>query len=526
MKKVVVASLLAVASVAVGGQSVVAQTPAESTPQSSTAPASGGIQMSPAEYKAYTDAMAQTSPQAKAAALESYLTAYPNSAVKAATLQNLMITYSGFDAAKTLSTADKLLQVQPDNLRALALESIFHKQDADKATDPAAKQAALDQAASFAQKALSAAKPADMNQADFDKLKQSVTPSLYSAIAADAAAKKDMKTAITNYTEELKAAPPAATTTPGAVLQDTYYLGLAYYQSTPPDYLNCTWFTARAAAFAPEPYKTEFQKVATYCYKKYHGNSDGYDAAVAGVQSSLFPPATWAATVKPAPSPADIVAQVIASTPDLATLAVSDKEFILQNGKPEDAAKVWDTIKGKSVQLPDVTVVSATESAIQASVSDDAVQSKTADFTFNMKEPLKTVPAPGTKVTLTGTYSSYTVGGQTRGTATESTVATPAAAGPTTTAPGAPATPTTGTAAPATPPTGTTATPAAPGTTTPPPAGTAAPATPAATPAAAPAAPGPVMIIMSDSAIVQPAAAKKPAATHHRTTTRRSTRRR
>ncbi|HZY63007.1 MAG TPA: hypothetical protein VFE38_10800 [Edaphobacter sp.] len=492
MKKVVVASLLAVASVAVGGRSMVAQTQ-ENT--GAAAQSSGGIQMSPAEYKAYNDAISQTNPQAKAAALESYLTAYPNSQVKAATLQNLMITYSGFDAAKTLSTADKLLQVQPDNLRALALESIFHKQEADKATDPAAKQAALDQSASFAQKALSAAKPADMNQADFDKLKESVTPSLYSAIAADAAAKKDMKTAIDNYTKELKAAPPAATTTPGAVLQDTYYLGLAYYQSTPPDYLNCTWFTARAAAFAPEPYKSEFLKVATYCYKKYHGNSDGYDAAVAGVQSNLFPPPTWAASVKPAPSPADIVAQVIASTPDLSTLAISDKEFILQNGKPEDAAKVWDTIKGKSVELPDVTVVSATENQIQASVSDDAVQSKTADFTFNMKEPLKTVPAPGTKITLSGTYSSYTVGGQERGTA----AATPAA-------PGAAAAPTTA------PTTGTTTTPPAESTATPPPAGT---ATPAAAPAAAP---GPVMIIMSDAAVSQPKApAKKPAATHHRT---------
>ena len=36
---------------------------------------------------------------------------------------------------------------------------------------------------------------------------------------------------------------------------------------------------------------------------------------------------------------------MIAETPDLGSLAVSDKEFILQNGKPEDAAKVWDTIK-------------------------------------------------------------------------------------------------------------------------------------------------------------------------------------
>jgi hypothetical protein len=426
--------------------------------------------MSPAEYKAYNDAIGQSTPQAKAAALESYLTAYPNSAVKASTLQMLMTTYSSFDPAKTLSTADRLLQVQPDNLAALTFEVFLHKQEADKTTDPAAKQAALEAAAGFAQKGLAATKPKEMSDADFEKMKASVTPGFYGAIAADAANKKDMKTAITNYTEELKASPPAATTTPGTVLQDTYYLGLAYYQSTPPDYLNCTWFTSRAAAFAPEPYKSEFLKVATYCYKKYHGNDEGYDAVTAAVQANLFPPPTF--SVKPAPSPADIVAQVIASTPDLATLAVSDKEFILQNGKPEDAAKVWDTIKGKSVQLPDVTVVSATENAIQASVSDDAVQSKVADFTFNMKESLKTVPEPGSKVTLSGIYASYTVGGV-------------APAGEATAAPAA---------------------------------GEAPAAAPAATPApaASAAAPGPVMIVMSDSALVEPkkAPAKKPAPAH------------
>jgi hypothetical protein len=512
MNKVVVASLLAVATIVVGGQSMVGQAPA--SPDAS-AQSSGGVQMSPAEYKAYNDAIAQTSPQAKAAALETYLTTYPQSAVKADTLQLLMITYSSFDPAKTLSTADRLLQVQPDNLRALTFEVYFRKQDADKATDPAAKQAALDAAADFAKKGLAAPKPKEMSDADYAKLKDSVTPGFYGAIAADAAAKKDMPTAITNYTAELKASPPAATTTPGLTLQDTYLLGLAYYQSTPPDYVNCTWFTSRAAAFAPEPYKSEFLKVATYCYKKYHGNSEGYDAVTAAVQTSLFPPSTF--SIKAAPSPADIVAQVIASTPDLSTLAISDKEFILQNGKPEDAAKVWDTIKGKSVQLPDVTVVAATDTAIQASVSDDAVQSKTADFTFNMKEPLKTVPAPGTKVTLSGTYSSYAVGGVTSGAAGAPAApsTTPAPAPAVTPAPGASTT---------TPEPGASTT-----TATAPDAATTAPAATAAAPAAAvaPAPPaaagpaGPVMIVMSDATIVEPkkAPAKRASPAHH--TTRR-----
>ena len=143
--------------------------------------------------------------------------------------------------------------------------------------------------------------------------------------------------------------------------------------------------------------------------------------------------------VKPAPTPADIVNQVIASTPDLATLAPGDKEFILQNGTPDQAAKVWDTVKGKSVELPGVKVIASTATQVQVAVSDDAVQNNTADFTFNLTPP-EDIPepkasatavqkaaykkkvdeakkladdtaaatAPGKTVTLDGTYASFT----------------------------------------------------------------------------------------------------------------------
>jgi len=475
MKKVVVASLLAVAGVALATQPGVAQT--QVNLGSNAQATSGGIQMSPAEYKAYNDAITQTNPQAKSAALESYLEAYPQSAVKADTLQLLMLTYSSFDPAKTLSTADRLLQVDPNNLRAYTFEVFFRMQNAEQSKDPSVMQTGLDSAADYAKKGLAVTtKPKDMSQDDFDKVKAAATPVFYRAIGRDAFNKKDMAGAISAFKSELASVPVAETTAPGPLLQDTYTLGQAYYGSTSPDYVNCTWYTSRAANFAPEPYKSQMLPLAKYCYKKYHGADDGYDAVTAAVATNLNPPAGF--TIKPAPSPADIVANVIATTPDLATLAVSDKEFILQNGKPEDAAKVWDTIKGKSVELPNVTIVTATNTVITASVSDDAVQSKTADFTFNMGTPLKTVPAVGSQVTLSGTYSSYTVGGVTKGTAD----ATPAAA-----APGAPATP-------ATPATGAAAAQATP----------AAPATPAA-------APGPVMIIMSDGAVVEP---KKPTPVH------------
>ena len=403
MKKVVVASLLAVASVAPVTRMAFAQTQVN---LGSNAQSAGGVQMSPAEYKAYNDAISQSTPQTKAPALEAYLTAYPQSAVKASTLEQLMLAYSSFDPVKTLDAADRLLQVDPNNLRALTFAVYFRQQTGDQATDPAAKQAAYDKAAEFAKKGLTVTKPAEMSDADFNALKAAATPVFYRAIAAAALGKKDAATAIDALQKSLASVPEAETAKPGPLLQDTFTLGSAFYQSTPPDFAKCAWFAARAAGLAPEPYKTQMMPLAKYCYKKFHGADDGFDALLAAATAHLNQPADFA--IKPAPSPADIVKQVIASTPDLATLAVSDKEFILQNGTPEDAAKVWDTIKGKSVQFPDATVVSVTDTALLVAVSDDAVQSKTADFTFQLAAPLKTPPAVGSKVTVTGTYASFT----------------------------------------------------------------------------------------------------------------------
>ena len=279
MKKAVVASLLAVVSIAPGTRSAWSQSQVNSgSGAQQPAPATGaGVQMAQPEYNAYNNAITQTTPQTKAAALESYLTTYPQSAVKADVLQQLMVAYSGFDQTKTLDAADRLLQVDPTNLRALTLEVYFRKASADQLTDAAAKQSALDKAAEYAQKGLTATKPKDMSDADFKTLQGSANPIFYSAIATAALNKKDTATAITNFKQELAAVPADATTKPGPVLQDTYFLGLAYLQSTPPDYINCTFYVSRFVAFAPEPYKSQMVPTAQYCYKKYHGNVEGYE---------------------------------------------------------------------------------------------------------------------------------------------------------------------------------------------------------------------------------------------------------
>ncbi len=394
MKKVVLATLLACAVTALGLPSAFAQTPVQLGSQ----PA-GQIQMPDAEYTVYSNAMNQSNPQAKAAGIETYLASYPNSAVKLDTLVTLMSTYSGFDAAKTLNAADRVLQLDPTNLQALTFEAYLRKLNADSLTDPTAKQAALDAAAQYAQRGLAAPKPTATPATAFKTLQATAFPIFYNTVGDAATAKKDNATAIDAYKKLLNYVPLAETENPKTYLQDVYQLASAYYQSTPPDYLDCTFYMSRFVAYAPEPYKSQAVPVAKYCYTKFHGGPDGYDALVAAATANLNPPAGLFASITPAPTPVQVINNLFNTTPDLATLAVGDKEFVLQNGTPDQAAKVWSTIVGKSVELPGALVIASSPTVLKVAISDDSVQGKTADFTFNMTPP-EEIPEPSAKATL------------------------------------------------------------------------------------------------------------------------------
>jgi hypothetical protein len=135
---------------------------------------------------------------------------------------------------------------------------------------------------------------------------------------------------------------------------------------------------------------------------------DGFPAIQSEVQTTLNPPADYKPTAAPPPpSPADQAHQAVVSTPDLKTLSLSDKEFILFNGTPDDAAKVWAVLNGITAEIPG-KVIEATADSVQIAVTDDNKQTNKADLTINMKEPLKTVPAVGSDVSYIATFDSYT----------------------------------------------------------------------------------------------------------------------
>jgi len=405
MKKSALASLLALATLSPGIVSLV-----HAQAAAAPAPASGQITIKdPAEYNDYTNAVGQSTPAAKAAAIEAFLTKYPNSVVKVDLLEVLMASYQqAGDMTKTLDAADRLLAADPGNLRALAISVYIEKSQAATKTTPADAQPILDKAAAQAQTGLSATKSGNMPDADFQKLKAATAPIFQSAIAQDDENKKDFAGATAAFNAELKAYPDAAQTQSGPGLNDTYLLGQAYAQQVPPDLKNAVWFLTRAAQFAPPQAKPQIEKAAEYFYNKYHGSMDGYPAIQALAQANLFPPAEYNPTpAPPPPSPADLAAQTVSSTPDLKTLSLGDKEFILFNGKPEDAEKVWTVMKGQRVQVPG-QIVSATAESVQVAVTEDSKQNNKADFTINMKTPLKTVPSIGTTVTFVATFDSYT----------------------------------------------------------------------------------------------------------------------
>jgi len=405
MKKVVLASVLAIAT------STFCAVPLVLAQDSITI-------KDPAELNTYQNAIGTAAPAAKAAALEDFLTKYPQTVLKVQVLNTLLGTYQGLnDQPNMIKTAKRLLDADPSNLRAAFAYVFLTKQQATAkaATDPAAAQPMLDDAANVAQAALKVTAPSansGVSAEDFVKLKTATTPIFESAIATDDVGKKDYKDAITNYLEELKSYPDLGQPAGAPGINETYLLGQAYVSEDPKDLPNGIFYLERAAQYAPAAAKDQVEKAAEYWYQKYHGGMDGFDAVKTAAHDNATPPATFAITPAPPPPAPDKLAHDAlypASGPptDIKTMALGDKEFVLTNGNQADADTVWATMKGTRVQVPG-TVVQATADSVQLAVSPDSQQTKTADFTVNFTKPLTDVPAIGSSVKYDATFDSYT----------------------------------------------------------------------------------------------------------------------
>lgn len=364
----------------------------------------------PAEFNAYQMATTQSDPKAKASALEGFLKAYPQSVVKNSVLDILVDTYQGLgDQDHALTAATGLLQLEPNNMKAIFVSVAIKKVQCAKTSDAQT----CDDAAALARKGLATPKPAKVSDDDWKKQIGTVYPIFHSVIALDdVQAKKDYKAAISEYRTELMLYPPDATKS-GLGLVDTLQLAEMYIKPEVKDLVQAVWFYSRAWNFAPPAYKAQIEPKIEYYYKKYHGNLDGLDNIKTLAAATVFPADTF--QISAAATPAEIAHKVVVETSDLNSLNLGDKEFILAAGTKEDADKLWALMKDKATPVPGV-VIEATATVIKLAVTQDAKDAKIADFIVNMKAPLadKDIPAVGAEfktqpaAELDGFYDSFT----------------------------------------------------------------------------------------------------------------------
>ena len=125
MKKILVTVVLGVAAIAAAqtpaqpAQGQPAAAPAQAQP---SAPASQApVIKDPAEYNAYVGAIGQKDPAAEISGLEAFLTQYPNSIMKPQALDVLMALYQQTNNPKVMDVAPRVLEVNPDNVKALVV---------------------------------------------------------------------------------------------------------------------------------------------------------------------------------------------------------------------------------------------------------------------------------------------------------------------------------------------------------------------------------------------------------------------
>jgi len=374
MKKLVFATAMALAGICL------AHTP--QLPAQAPAPDAGQVQLPADQYNAYQSAITQTDPAAKASALESFLTTYPQTPIKKTILDQLIDAYQqAKNPAKALDAATRLLQVDPNNPKAILVSVYFDVADCKKAVDPQTGNLSdpqpCDNAAILAQKGLTIAKPAEMDDATWKNFTTAYYPVFHSAIALDyVQSKKNYAGAIDEYTKELMLYSPEQTQS-GPGLVDTLYLAEALAKpSDKKDVIKAIWFYARAWDFAPAAYKPQIEPKLDYWYKRFHGTLDGdaaiktqLDAIKAQAQTSLFPPDSF--KIDPAPTPAQLADHAYHSG-DPKLLSLEDKEYILANGEDTIANGLWALLKGQQSPVPGViitaqaTVLKVTVTAIAA----------------------------------------------------------------------------------------------------------------------------------------------------------------
>jgi tetratricopeptide (TPR) repeat protein len=398
MKKFVIAAVLIATTTAF------TQTP--SAPQSGSASQQKVIK-DPAEYNAYITATGLTDPNQKAAALESFVTTYPNSVVKEDALAAEMAAYQqAGNAAQSAAVAQRVLQANPNNVPALVVSVYGKVVQAKQTNNMNLLMEAGDQAARGLPALDTWTKPEGMADADFTKQKTVFGQILNNAAGTAALNKKDYAAAQKYFLAAVTANPTSA--------DDTYNLALSYLSPRPmtdQNMLNGLWYLGKALNLVGGNAAAEKQ-ISDYgksVYRRYHGADDGYEQFLAQVKAAPAgpPPADLATMIKKAPSPAEQVRDIIAKNPDIKSQDFGTWVLILTYGDQQTKDTAFAQIKDQPFKFQG-QVISSDANSVDIALTQDAIEAKKAEVKVMMEEPFKKAPAAGSQLAFQANPASYT----------------------------------------------------------------------------------------------------------------------
>ena len=377
------------------------------------APAAGQVPGDPvAQQKAYDAILVNPDATKRAEALELFIAFYPNSPLIVGAHEQLMASWQAAkEPAKADAAANKLLQIDPNNVRALA-NRVYVGRTRLAAGDTAGLAAVV----AMAERGLAALpkwqKPDGLPAQEFTRLKLQATAIFDSVLAFAAQQAKDFPRARRYYLDSVTIDPDN--------LQDTYQLSVILLDNKPLDPLGF-WYAARAIALARaaknDAAAAGIDKYARPRYHGYHGSEEGWDALISRVSNGQrLPPDNFGESISRALTTAEAAVQAVAMH-NPSTLSFADWEFILAQrdasaANKEAADKVWKAIvdkqKGGEARLKIlVKVVSAAPDRLKAAITEENQQSGTADIDIALERPLSPLPSPGVKIAVIGVLGDY-----------------------------------------------------------------------------------------------------------------------
>jgi len=246
-----------------------------------------------AEFSALMDAINVQDPKQKVAAMDAFLVQYPQSTAKAMVLEEMLEAYARMgDHANEVATANRVLQLEPDNLRAVAILTLFARGCVEQypvrpGTD--ASKELLD----LGQRGLASLPEWLKTQAplpsDAARLRDGLTM-IFAGVAGRGALQNEDYQSARKFYEQALAIDPLH-------LPDLYELALADLRMNPVD-PNGFWYCGKAMSLpSPPQNKVAKEAFSGYCktqWQAHGGKSEEWNQLVGSTEKDAKPPKDFA----------------------------------------------------------------------------------------------------------------------------------------------------------------------------------------------------------------------------------------